>query len=150
MTSPRDAIRAFVDANVLYSAAIGGGVARLWKCTGVTIVTSEYAVRETWDNLCENVAAPEERQRALDTLAGLVGQSELIEAASSPPLAHTWNLPDPKDVPILLAAIESNCEYLLTGDKACFGKYFGSTLDGVTVLRPGEFLRLREQPPPAE
>ena len=45
----------------------------------------------------------------------------------------------------LLAAIESNCEFLLTGDKACFGKYFGCTLDGVTILRPAEFLRRRDR-----
>lgn len=39
-----------------------------------------------------------------------------------------------KDVPILLAAIDSGATYLLTGDKDRFGKYYGQVIDGVTVL----------------
>jgi len=48
-----------------------------------------------------------------------------------------------KDVPILLAAIESNANYLLTGDKDHFGAYFDKRVQGVLILRPAEFLKLR-------
>lgn len=51
----------------------------------------------------------------------------------------------PKDVPILLAAIEAGANYLLTGDKDHFGAYFGERVSEVLILRPAEFLDLRRR-----
>ncbi len=46
------------------------------------------------------------------------------------------------DQPILLAAIGADATHLLTGDYAHFGKLYGSTIGGVLVLPPPEFLRV--------
>jgi len=46
-----------------------------------------------------------------------------------------------KDRPLLLAAIDSGCTHLLTGDTARFGKLFRRRIGGVLILRPAEYLR---------
>ena len=46
------------------------------------------------------------------------------------------------DQPILLAAIGADATHLLTGDYAHFGKLYGSTIGGVSVLPPPEFPRV--------
>ncbi len=131
--------RAFLDANVLFSAAIGGGVITLWSMKGVALVTSEYAAHEAHHNLQRRNDGP----AAVTKLEDLLAQMELHPGPDlSQPLFCAWKLPDPNDVPILMGAIEANCEYLVTGDKACFGEYYGRTLDGVMVLRPSTFIHL--------
>jgi len=49
-------------------------------------------------------------------------------------------LRDPKDIPILMGAIEARCDFLFTGDSACFGEYYGMSMDGTVVLKPGKFM----------
>ncbi|MDZ4179123.1 MAG: hypothetical protein U1E29_07825 [Coriobacteriia bacterium] len=49
----------------------------------------------------------------------------------------------PKDRPILLAAIVSGADVLLTGDITHFGPCLGTTVSGVRVVLPGEYLRAR-------
>ena len=46
------------------------------------------------------------------------------------------------DQPILWVAIGADATHLLTGDYAHFGKLYGSTIGGVLVLPPPEFLRV--------
>jgi|GEM_PF-5478218 hypothetical protein len=41
-----------------------------------------------------------------------------------------------------MAAIESKRGFLVTGDKSCFGDFYGHTLEGVAVLAPAAFLRV--------
>lgn len=132
-------VRAFLDANVLYSAAIGGGVAALWEAPGVVLVTSEYASREAWDNLLEHQRPTEASDRLADLLSRIEVWPHMTETAP----IDDWSLPDPSDVPIVRAAIASRCGVLITGDKRCFGEYFGKRLGGVLVLRPAAFLALR-------
>jgi predicted nucleic acid-binding protein len=135
-------VRVFLDANVLYAAALGGGCAKLWTIPNIQLVTSEYAAREAWDNLHYAPSTEECRLRLLHLLdppLDFVPWSETDDEAST----STWTLPDPNDIPILVGAIRSGCAYLLTGDAACFGKYFGHTLEGVTILKPGKFLAQR-------
>jgi hypothetical protein len=59
-------------------------------------------------------------------------------------LPPTVRLPE-KDVPILLAAIESRSNWLLTGDRQHFGKYFGRKIGNVTILRPRDYLMHRSR-----
>ncbi|HEX3358443.1 MAG TPA: hypothetical protein VHS31_15830 [Tepidisphaeraceae bacterium] len=49
----------------------------------------------------------------------------------------------PKDRPILAAAIACDAGYLLTGDED-FRAFFGRVIEGVLIIRPGDYLRLRE------
>lgn len=116
--------RAFLDANVLFSAAYRAksGLLALWSLPDTALVTSDYAVL---DALCASVEIV-----SLDTVART--------------LFTTIALPD-KDWPILLAAIESRATHLLTGDAKHFGGLFGSTIEGVMIVRPGEYLRSRDE-----
>jgi predicted nucleic acid-binding protein len=131
--------RVFLDANVLYAATIGGGCAQLWRVRTIQLVTSEYAAQEAHFNL-RREPDPEAARARLEEL--LQPPTEVVPDDGSPRLHCPWKLADEKDEPILMAAIESRCDYLLTGDIVCFGEYFGKTFDGTTILKPGKFLAL--------
>jgi predicted nucleic acid-binding protein len=46
-----------------------------------------------------------------------------------------------KDAPILAAAIDARCDWLVTGDRRDFGHLFGSNQRSVLVVSPSEALR---------
>lgn len=126
-------IRVFLDANVLYSAAPGRspGFRRFWETKGVMPVTSAYAADEAHLSLPESGSAR----------ACLLARTELVEnAMEQDGNERSWDLPDPKDVPILLSAVRARCDYFVTGDNH-FKQMFGRTIDGVVVLRPAAFLK---------
>lgn len=128
--------RLFLDANVLFSAAYrpDSGLLRFWKLKDVTLLSSRYALEEARINL------EEEAQRiALDALAKRL---QLFDTEVRK-LPHGIHLPD-KDVPILIAAVAAKATHLITGDVKHFGTYFGKTLEGVLILPPSEYLRLRK------
>ncbi len=128
--------RVFLDANVLFSAAYRAeaGVARLWDLQNLTLISSAYAVEEARSNLTEDV-----QQNRLQNLTACL---ELIIQVSVRDLPKNIELPE-KDRPILLAAIDAHATHLLTGDIRHFGAYFGKTIQGVTILLPGQYLGLR-------
>lgn len=131
--------RAFLDANILYSAAIGGRVKRLWDLPDIALVTSEYAAKEAHDNLDKETDPAASRAALADLLARIEVRPHNPDAT----LFISWPLTDPRDIPIVAGAIESGRLYLLTGDQRCFGQFFGGpALDGLRVLKPSEFLRL--------
>lgn len=76
----------------------------------------------------------------LTKLSGLV---HLYEADQGP-LPRGISLPE-KDVPILLAAIAAHATHLLTGDVRHFGPYFGKKIEGITIMLPGEYARMRNR-----
>ena len=82
------------------------------------------------------LAASDQRER----LESLIARVRLITAIPEVDLPESLELPD-KDQPILLSAIGAHATHLLTGDYAHFGKLYGSTIGGVLVLPPSEFLR---------
>ena len=128
--------RVFLDANILVSAAwrTDNGLLALWKLTDVELLTSAYAIVEA----DTNVRTAEQRTR----LHRLVQSVEIVDEPQGRTLSEGVRLPA-KDMPILLAAIESGANYLLTGDKDHFGGYFDKTIHGVLILRPAAFLKLR-------
>jgi uncharacterized protein len=119
--------RVFLDANVLFSAAYraGSGLVALWRLNTPQLRTSAYALSEAERNL----AREDQRRR----LAALVRSCEIVPTPSLVRLPPQVILPD-NDEPILLAAIAAEATHLLTGDKAHFGRYYGTRLAG--VLRP--------------
>lgn len=127
--------RAFLDANVLFSAAYrpGAGIRRLWRLATVRLVTSEYAAEEARRNL--DSAA----QRA--DLETLLAALEIVGTPADCRIPSAPKLPD-KDRPILLAAIEARATHLLSGDVEQFGPYYGRTVEGVLTLPPADFLRI--------
>lgn len=133
--------RLFLDANVLFSAAYreDAGVRRLWCLSETELVTSSYAVEEARRNL----DTPEQRAE-LDALLATVRISNLLADPAAHPEVAQSGLPE-KDVPILRAAVAAGCTHLITGDRQHFGHLFGTTVAGVLVLRPAEYLARRAQ-----
>lgn len=129
--------RVFLDANILVSSAWRpeNGLLALWRPSAVQLLTSGYAIVEA----DRNVRHAEQRTR----LYRLVQQLEIVDEPHPRRLPSDATLPA-KDVPILLAAIDATAKYLLTGDKDHFGKYYGKTIEGVTVLRPSVYLAQRK------
>ena len=129
--------RLFLDANVLFSAAYKADarVFRLWNLPDILLCSSRYALGEARFNL-----ADEKRVNRLTSLIEKVQLSDVVKGD----LPLSVRLPD-KDAPILLAAIEAKCNYLLTGDVRHFGAYFGKRIEGVTIIRPSQYLKIRNQ-----
>ena len=127
--------RIFLDANVLFSAAYrpDAGLLKLWKLKDVVLCSSRYAFEEARINL----HAPEQHER-LDRL----GRALHFFDSFAVELPALVSLPE-KDVPILLAAIEAEADYLLTGDVRHFGPYFGKNIRGVTILLPSSYFKLK-------
>ena len=125
--------RAFLDANVLFSAAYRetSGLKALWNLPGTELLTSAYAAEEARRNL----QAGDQRARLEDLLA-----RTRIVAESNAPLPSDARLPD-KDLPILRAAIAEGATHLVTGDVKDFGRYLGRRIGGVLVVTPAEFMR---------
>jgi predicted nucleic acid-binding protein len=126
--------RAFLDANVLFSAAYreAAGLQRLWKLTGVELFTSAYASEEARRNLL----SAEQRARLEDLL-----ERTRIVPESDAPLPAGVGLPD-NDLPILKAAIAAGATRLVTGDVRDFGRYLGQRIAGVLIVTPADFIRI--------
>jgi predicted nucleic acid-binding protein len=127
--------RIFLDANVLFSAAYraDSGLLAFWKLPNVKLGSSRYAIEEAKINL------EEEAQRS--RLAQLSPALQILDARERK-LPSGIRLPE-KDAPILLAAIEVQATHLVTGDLRHFGAYFGKIVQGVLVVTPAEYLKLR-------
>ncbi len=134
-------VRVFLDANVLYSAAIGGKLSCLWSRDDITLVTTVYAAQEAMVNL----KAPEHAA----SLHALLSRIEVHDHHAQDASQTSYPLRDPKDVPILQAAIDLRCRYLLTADRSCFGSLYCQRIDGVEISAPGYFInRLLGKPLP--
>ena len=129
--------RVFADANVLFSAAYNPKrhIASLWNLPDTEIVTSAYAAAEALRNL---------RRKYPDKIAelrALLSRTKLVPSAGKVPAGIVNQLHE-KDHPILAAAIACRATHLLTGDDD-FAPLFGRVIEGVLVIRPGDYLRLR-------
>jgi len=131
--------RVSLDANVLFSAAYrpSSGLTKLWGMARVRLVTSGYAATEAARNLAE----PEQHER----LARLLNAVEVTTPQEIAPLPlRGTGLPE-KDLPILEAAVAADCSHLLTGDHRHFGQLFGTTVCGVLVQTPAQYISGRAQ-----
>lgn len=131
--------RVFLDANVLFLAVYRSDsrLRQLFTLRDATLITSAYAREEARRNLTtvqqrkdlEQLCAP------MDIVAATVIEPRL------PPDIH---LPE-SDRPILSAAISASATHLLTGDVKDFGRYYGQTIEGVLILPPALYLRIRRE-----
>jgi predicted nucleic acid-binding protein len=124
----------FLDANILFSVSYGSpGLDRLWKFKKnghCELVASQYVVEEAKRNL--------DQQEHLEKLSAYLLQLTIVPEAD-PSIPCPIDLPD-KDSPVLMAAIASKADYLLTGDVTHFGKYYGKTIMGVTISTARDYL----------
>lgn len=127
-------MRIFLDANILFSAAKSDGAIRrllaLLQEKGHELWVDGFVVEEARRNLAAKQVGS---AAALETL--LAGLQVAGLQAIDPGLTANWPLPD-KDRPVLAAALKSRCEVLVTGDRAHFGQFFGSVLQGITIHSP--------------
>ena len=135
-------MRVFIDANVLFAAAISpeGRSAALFLLAErglCELVISPYAVTEARRNVEARYAD------ALGRLERLLRNVTTVPEAA--PSRVAWarrqGLPE-EDAPILAAAADAGAEVLVTGDRAHFGPLFGHTIGGVRVLRLADTLNL--------
>lgn len=129
--------RIFLDANVLVSAALkpASRLAELWQLPDVRLLASPHVVVEAKRNVADSAAA-ERLEILLGHVVILPSEPADFEIADDPCLPL-------KDRPVLLGAIVSGADYLLTGDLSHFGNCMGRTFGGVRVMLPGEYLRSR-------
>ncbi|MFN2317694.1 MAG: DNA-binding protein [Gemmatimonadales bacterium] len=126
--------RLFLDANVLFSAAWRpeAGVQRLWRVSGVVLLSSSFTVEEAARNLEE----PAQHQR----LGGFLERVQVVGTRNvAPHLRRGIVLPD-KDWPVLGGALAAEATHLITGDARHFGRYFSREVLGVLVLTPAMYL----------
>ena len=75
-----------------------------------------------------------DQPEAVPRLKRLLEPVSTVDAPQGLKLPETIRL-DPKDPPILLAAIQGRADYLLTGDARHFGHLYDKQIEGVLVLR---------------
>lgn len=133
-------LTAFLDANVLFSAAYkpDSQLLVLWSMPEITLVTSAYALEEARRNL------PDQTQKAaLDRLGKDL--RVLLETRSDCRFPASLGIPE-KDLPILAGAIQTKADVLLTGDVKHFGQHLDKKIKGVLILTPSTFLASRKTP----
>jgi predicted nucleic acid-binding protein len=131
--------RLFLDANVLFSAALSStGTARalyqLAEADLCELLTSQYVHSEARRNL--ELKYP----TSVDDLSRLVGSTRVVPEPSMARIALAERFVPAKDAPILAAARTSQATGLVTGDRPHFGLLYGKNLGGVTVLTPRQAL----------
>lgn len=135
--------RVFVDADVLFAGAAAPGehgaslvVLRMAEITLIEAVTSQQVLVEAERNLQEKL--PE----TLPAFRLIV--SRCLRVVSDPrraDLAPNAGLADPKDLPILVAAMRERCAWLVNFNVRHYQPGHGD----INVVRPGEFvLRVRD------
>jgi uncharacterized protein len=127
----------FLDANVFVSAAwkAGSEVARLWQIAGIRLVTSNYVMGEVQRNL--------HHAEQIERLRILMRSVQILSFDADLETSELASLPE-KDRPILAGAIESQADFLVSGDKTHFGHLYGKTINGVRITSPPEILKLLE------
>jgi predicted nucleic acid-binding protein len=132
------ALRFFLDANVLISAAWKphAEVAGIWQLEGVQLLTSMLVMSEVQRNLA--------RIHQIERLRGFMAQVTLFPAMewsdSLESVPELLELPE-KDRHVLAAAVLSHSDYLITGDKKHFSQWFGRTIHGVKIEPPTNLLK---------
>ena len=124
----------FLDANILFSAAYrdGSPAALLFDLESAgrcDLMTSAFALDEAHRNI--ELKRPA-RLPTLKTLTSRLAQSPVPDSTI---VAHasSYGLPD-KDAPILAAALVTEADILVTGDRTHFGHLYGKRTSKLRVL----------------
>ena len=139
MTSPARKLRVFIDADVLFAAAASGSehgaslvVLRLAEITLIELYTSAQVITEVERNLSQKLPA------ALTLFRLLVEKSlQVLPDPASEQLVLYEGQADPKDLPILVAALDAEVEWFLTFNTRHFRPATGS----IRVGQPGLFVQ---------
>lgn len=135
-------MRLFLDANVIFSAALSpeGRSRSLFELaslatTSITLLASAHAIGEAERNI---LLKHPDLHAELETL-----RRALTVTSEATPEAVRWalelGLPQ-EDAPILAAAAQAKADLLVTGDRTHFGHLYDMRLRGVLVVTPAEAL----------
>jgi len=135
--------RVFVDADVLFAGAASASeqgaslvILRLAEITLIEAITSQQVIAEVERNLGDKLP---DKLPIFRVLASRCLQ--VVPNPSAGELHPHAGKADPKDLPILVAALREGCPWLVTFNV----RHYRPGVPDVTVLRPGEFvLRLRD------
>jgi predicted nucleic acid-binding protein len=135
-------LRVFLDANILFMAAYRpagpvGHLVELQDAGMCTLASSAYALEEARRNIALKAPA---------SVTMFEHWLTHVEAVRSADAAHTraaaeFNIPDPTDVPILAAAMQTRADILVTADRRAFGHLFRSRCGTTEVLRLDDALK---------
>jgi predicted nucleic acid-binding protein len=133
-------IACYLDANVLFSAVhqrpSAPGLLIDFAAAGrVRAVSSAFTLEEARRNLA--VKSPD----AIPAWERMRNTCTMSPSTSSATIAWSTEQIAARDAPILAAAIDARCDWLVTGDRRNFGRFFGSKQRGVLVITPSEALR---------
>ena len=135
--------RVFVDANVLFAGAAAPTeygaslvILRMAEITLLDAITSEQVITEVERNLTAKLPQALSRFRLLADRC-----LRVVSDPSPEDLSRHVGSADPKDLPILVAALREGCPWLVTFNV----RHFEPGHPDVETLRPGEFvLRVRD------
>jgi len=133
----REALRVFLDANILFSASLKTHTSfdRFWLMRGLILLTSPYVADEARRN-----AVHGEQISKLESLL------EQMHAVSDVPAGHLPSgiLLPAKDAPVLAAAAHAGADFLITGDRHHFSRWMNLPIQthlGILVIQePARFL----------
>jgi len=131
--------RVFIDADVLFAGAAGPTeygaslvVLRMAEITLVEAITSQQVIDEAERNLADKIPT------ALPAFHLIT--SRCLQVTPTPTAIECQpyhGLADPKDLPILVAALREQCPMLVTFNR----RHFQPGHPDVLILRPGEFIQ---------
>jgi uncharacterized protein len=127
------AVRIFLDANVLFSAAKNDGPVR------ALVVRLLDAGHECWvdgyviDEARRNISVKASAQ--MPVLDAILSKVNVAASLPATPGKSIDGLPE-KDRPVVAAAAALSCEMLVTGDRTHFGKFYGRLVHGVRIHSP--------------
>lgn len=136
--------RVFVDADVIFAGAAAPSeqgaslvVLRLAEITLIDAVTSQQAIVEAERNLDAKLPA------VLPAFRLIVSRClQVVPDPAAADLESCHGLADPKDLPLLAAALRERCAYLVTFNV----RHYRPGHPDLVVLRPGDFiLRVRDR-----
>lgn len=131
--------RVFVDADALFAGAASSSehgaslvVLRMAEITLIDAVTSTQVITETERNLASYLPT------ALPGFRLLVSRCLRVTGDPLPEELEPFKgLADPKDLPILVAAVREACPWLITFNV----RHFQPGHPAITVMRPGELVQ---------
>ena len=129
---------AFLDANVLFSAALGGEVFATIRSLGrsgsIRTITSEACVREALESLTRKAPG------SLEAFDGVLLDVEVYVVRVHADLEWAGELVGPADAHALSAALSLEADVLITGDRAHFGRLMKRAGVPIRIKTPRMFL----------
>ncbi len=128
--------RVFVDADVLFAGAASPNehsaslvILRIAEITIIEAITSQQVITEAERNLQEKMP------KALPAFQLLVSRClRVVPDSTVVEIEALGKAADPKDLPILAAAVREGCAFLVTQNV----RHFYPGVKAVTVLKPGD------------